>query len=264
MHTEDDMKQIVSLTLLFALALSLCACGGGADPAAMEESEWQLVSLDGSNPLPNSTVTLAFPEGELAGSAGCNSYGGPYSAQRDGSFEPGMVFSTLIACPSEDVMEQEARYLGLLTSARTWELAEDGSWLELRTPEGQTLRYRPLPPEPTASLEGTRWLLSSFSDGMTERSLITGSEISLELEGGELSGSAGCNSYGGSYTAGEGALDVGMLFNTEMACLEPEGLMDQESEYLSILGAATSFQIDGSTLRISTDDGLGLSYTAEQ
>jgi len=30
------MKQIVSLTLLFALALSLCACGGGADPAALE------------------------------------------------------------------------------------------------------------------------------------------------------------------------------------------------------------------------------------
>jgi len=52
---------------------------------------------------------------------------------------------------------------------------------------------------------------------------------------GQVTGSAGCNTYFGSYDANKSKLTIGVIAATEMYCLEPEGVMDQEQEYLKIL-----------------------------
>ena len=53
-----------------------------------------------------------------------------------------------------------------------------------------------------------------------------------------------------------------MLGNTEMWCGEPEGRMDQETEYLKILQAAKSYTVKGSTLTIDCGNNV-LIYTSE-
>jgi heat shock protein HslJ len=40
-----------------------------------------------------------------------------------------------------------------------------------------------------------------------------------------------------------------------MACLEPEGVMDQEQEYLAALEIADTYKIEGLTMEMRTADG---------
>jgi hypothetical protein len=47
-----------------------------------------------------------------------------------------------------------------------------------------------------------------------------------------------------------------------MACLEPEGLMDQEARYLELLAAVTGYQIFGERLWLEAADGQALVFYA--
>lgn len=84
------------------------------------------------------------------------------------------------------------------------------------------------------SLAGSNWTLVSI-DG---QAVADGTEITLAFdEDGRVGGSAGCNSYGGEYTFGDGSLTFGGLFSTMMAC--EDAIMQQESAYLAALQSAT-------------------------
>jgi hypothetical protein len=103
------------------------------------------------------------------------------------------------------------------------------------------------------TLEGTTWLLDKT---------IPGSEITALFANGQVSGSAGCNTYQGTYrstrAAGRNTIEIGPLATTRMMCDEP--LMDQESLYLAALEAATSYRIEGFTLTIVYPGGELLYY----
>jgi hypothetical protein len=47
-----------------------------------------------------------------------------------------------------------------------------------------------------------------------------------------------------------------------MACLEPEGLMEQEARYLELLAAVTSYQLFGERLWLEAADGQALVFFA--
>ena len=95
-------------------------------------------------------------------------------------------------------------------------------------------------------LEGTSWRLMTLGGS----SLIPGTEITLVFEKGQVHGSSGCNTYGGSYQVDGDKITMTDLYNTEMACMDPAGVMDQESEYLELLRDAQAFQIDEAELVI--------------
>jgi heat shock protein HslJ len=134
----------IVMTLLAGLTLLLAACagigGGSGDP--LDGTTWQLVSLEDVPPIAGTTLTATFENGELGGSAGCNSYGGNYQV----SGEPlsiDQLFSTLMACTDpQGVMEQEQSYLSLLGDAQGFELS-DGQ-LVIFASGGQTLTFAPL------------------------------------------------------------------------------------------------------------------------
>lgn len=80
-------------------------------------------------------VSAAFGEdGHVAGSAGCNRYGGTWFA--DGAaITIGPLATTRRLCPGPDgVMEQEAAFLAAMGRVATWRL--DGEQLELRSADG--------------------------------------------------------------------------------------------------------------------------------
>ena len=110
------------------------------------------------------------------------------------------------------------------------------------------------------TLEGVTWLLDKT---------VTGSEITAEFtaatatEDALVEGSAGCNTYRGTYVVrtraiGSNRMEIGPLATTRMAC--DQSLMDQESLYLAALEAATSYRIEGFTLTITYPGGELLFY----
>jgi len=106
-------------------------------------------------------------------------------------------------------------------------------------------------------LEDTDWILTSLKGGAP----IPGTEITLAIEGGEATGSTGCNTYFGSYTVGgTDTLTISPLGSTEMACLEPEGNMEQETENPNALRAATSFRLSATELEVHGAGGALLTF----
>jgi peptidyl-Lys metalloendopeptidase len=91
-----------------------------------------------------------------------------------------------------------------------------------------------------SALAGTEWVLVSLNGN----ALIEGKEVTMRFGDTSIEGSGGCNTYGGSYTASEDSLRLSDLYWTEMACVEPKGIMEQEQAYLRALNAAARYQID--------------------
>ena len=77
--------------------------------------------------------------------------------------------------------------------------------------------------------------------------------ITIEFKSAEngITGSAGCNTYFGSYAAAGNNLSIpGPVGVTEMYCMEPAGVMEQEQAYLTTLRLAESYEINGDEMRI--------------
>src|SRR5687768_9973691 len=72
-------------------------------------------------------------------------------------------------------------------------------------------------PATTEALSGRTFL----STGIEGAELAEGSQVRLTFEATRIGASAGCNQMSGEYEVADGALKVGMLAMTEMACEEP-------------------------------------------
>jgi heat shock protein HslJ len=101
------------------------------------------------------------------------------------------------------------------------------------------------------ALRDTAWELTSLAGS----DLLPGTTITLGFTADEISGSAGCNHYGGSYKISGDSLNLGDLYATEMGCLEPAGILEQETAYLAALGLAARYQIDGHRLELLDEAG---------
>lgn len=71
-------------------------------------------------------------------------------------------------------------------------------------------------------------------------------------------GVSACNTYGATIIGGPGTIEVGQVFQTEMAC-EPDSVMELESRYLAALAASTTAEIEGSEL-VLTGEGTALRF----
>ena len=83
-------------------------------------------------------------------------------------------------------------------------------------------------------------------------------------EDGQTGGSSGCNTFGGTYSAGDDgfiAIEVGSM--TEMACEEP--LMQLESAYVAALGSVDSSDVAGDRSELTlTGEDIALTFVAER
>ena len=102
-----------------------------------------------------------------------------------------------------------------------------------------------------AALAGTSWVLASLAGD----DVLSGTDVTAEFAEDQVSGSAGCNSYSGSYEADDGSdIDLDGPFAVTLRACEMD-VMDQESAFLAALEDAESFSIDGDELTIETGEG---------
>ena len=173
-------------------------------------------------------------------------YGAPYTV--DGSaLELGQRMMTLIGCgpPEGDV---ETEFLAALERVAGWRI-EDEELVLLDADDGELLRFEAATPVGS-------WQATGFLRGDAVTSPIAGTEITATFsDEGELTGSAGCNTYSGTYTTDGGAIEISTPAATRKLCPEPEGVMEQETAFLEALPTATRFRVDGKTLQLTREDG---------
>ena len=243
------------------------------NPADLLGTAWQLRSLNGSDLVEGSTITLAFLDESMAiGHAGCREYVFSYGADADGIHFPMQSMLGEEDCLQDEALwQQEGQYTDSFTWARSYRLRENQ--LELLTARGETLTFDALPEEANASLEGTVWRLTGFveqpqtasTDMPAPNVMVTGTipqtEITANFEGSEVNGSAGCNTYGGPYQQSNSQLTFGPLSQTRMAC--EQGIGEQEQRYLDILRGATAYRIMGNLLYVEAGDGQALIFATQ-
>jgi heat shock protein HslJ len=108
------------------------------------------------------------------------------------------------------------------------------------------------------SIEG-EWTVDLIVLDADEVQVIEGTTLTATFAAGEVTGSAGCNTFTGTYETDGTALSIGPLASTQMFCEDPLGTMDQEVAYLALLGGAQSFGVSGDTLELR--DGSGRRIT---
>jgi heat shock protein HslJ len=108
-------------------------------------------------------------------------------------------------------------------------------------------------------LAGTSWIVTRYNNGQEAVvSVIIGTEMTANFRAdGQLTGSAGCNNYFTSYTTDGNNITIGPAGSTQQFCSEPEGVMEQEQEYLTALQSAATYSSRGDSLDLRTASGAG-------
>lgn len=106
-------------------------------------------------------------------------------------------------------------------------------------------------------LAGTRWNVVNLNNGQDAVvGTIAGTTLTLEFDmTGRVSGNAGCNTYSANYRAGSSSLSIDPPTVTKLLCETPDGVMQQEQQYLTALQNAATFDINGNTLTIRDAGG---------
>lgn len=265
---RNNITTILTI-LLVTILLSGCAGDdddtdggtGDRDQPDLEGASWYLSLLNGDGLLLLSIITADFGEdGMVSGLAGCNGYKASYTVEGDrvSIAEP---VTTEASCRNL-LMQQESAYLDTLVSAVSYQIL--GTTLEMRDGEGRAmLVYDTALP---TNLPGTAWSLLEYSDDTGSIvPVLPGTSTTADFDdGGILSGSAGCNSYSGSYDVAAKLINIESVSMTEMYCAEPEGIMDQESQYLASLSRAAAYIIVGEAMALlSEDESLVATYKSE-
>jgi putative lipoprotein len=219
-------------------------------------TSWTVVSIAGSNTLPDAPPTMAFDAGgRIGGTGGCNQYSGPYTIDGD-AISIGDLASTLMLCEG-DRGAQETAFLNALRAAQTWRVTEEG---DLELGGASTIVARPADasgsPSPAASggLQGA-WDLVEL--GQTADLAHFVPTIEFAADGG-VSGFASCNTFQGTYTTDGATLTLGHLATTEIGCPRPASAI--EAAYLGALRGVSSWAIEPDG-RLLLDGAVPLRYT---
>ena len=110
-------------------------------------------------------------------------------------------------------------------------------------------------------LAGTHWRFAKVES----HDVPTGVSATLVFErNGHVSGHAGCNGYGGPWSASNGALHFGGMISTKMACLQPAGTMSTEHDVFAALRQTARVRIQNHRLMLLDANGSALATLEPQ
>lgn len=227
---------------------------GGSNPLAGHAYRSTGVTRHGvPRPLvAGTTVELhVTADGRIAASAGCNTFSGPV-AGTGGRLQTGLLSSTRMSCSAARTA-QDAWLHGFLSSGPSWRLI--GQTLLLTWRDTQIRLAEP-------GLFGTRWVVETLYPGQTATRVPAGASAHLTLDGkGGVTGSDGCNAFGGRAAVSDHTIVFSQVIHTMMAC---GGGPDQlERAVLAVLNAPlVNYALAGEHLTLTTPHDNGLRLTA--
>ena len=148
MAVEKAFLGVLTGTLRYAISgdrLTLTPVSGvplvfQAEPApSLLGVNWSVTGFNNGrhavvSPLPGTTLSMTFDQGQVHGSSGCNTYRAAYTSDGD-RLAIGPVVSTRKACSAEGVMQQEREFLAALESVKVWTIS--GGMLDVHRADGE-------------------------------------------------------------------------------------------------------------------------------
>lgn len=259
------MKTMGGAGVLFCLLLLGASCellidfdGKQVSHPPLEATEWILARLEGHGLVARTNITLDFADDIAGGYAGCNWYGGTYTATSGGlSFTEVGQTERLCQDPS-GVMEQERQYLEAFVQVQGYQVADDR--LELKNADDEVLlvyeRREELPMDPQDLID-TQWLLDSWNGAPP----LAGTRFIIAFQDGAASGYAGCRNFEATYEAEGDNLRVTSLSMTEVTASCSTQQWQQEGRYTTALSETRNFRLNGNQLDLLTVGGDVLVFT---
>ncbi|MDH3605597.1 MAG: META domain-containing protein [Acidimicrobiia bacterium] len=248
---RPNTVRYLAVGVLLALAATACGTDDQTNGDPLSGTRWEMTEVwDGSGLAPAEVTTigtLVFTDGIAGGFDGCNAYQSTYSLDGD-SVSFGEVILPGSACDPAYADQANAfiKAIGATTG-----FAATADSLKLTDTSGATqLVFRPATQLPLA---GVSWQVAWYGAGASP---LDGTQISLIFRtDGTLAGIAGCNDYSADYRVDGDQLAIRDLANTEKACLEPDGVMEQESDYLGAIQQTGAFSTSLIGLELLDVDG---------
>ncbi|MEN7972896.1 MAG: META domain-containing protein [Verrucomicrobiota bacterium] len=213
---------------------------------ALEDGVWEL-----KDRLPGTEVGIVFQGGKVSGLGGINRYSGSYVLEGSALALKQIVSTRIAGLPAE--MDQENQFLEKLAPVAKYRIV--GTELRLLDEAGRVVLV--FVPGKALGLTSVLWKATGVNNGKGGvASVLAGTEITARFEeSGSLSGSAGCNNYVSQYEITEEAVKIDGLGHTRKMCIKPEGIMEQEANYLKALERAATYRIEGKTLELCSAKG---------
>lgn len=201
----------------------------------------------------DSEIRLAFADGQLRITAGCNTMSGGYRLEGTRlTVEP--LAGTEMGC-EQALMDQDAWVAGLFTDPVRLTTGNDAALISgdvvLTLADRETS-------SPDRRLEGTRWVLDTLIDADTASSVPSGVEAYLQIDGGRVVLKDGCNTGSGTVEVSGDVLVVDQTTRTRIAC---PGAETVEGAFVAVFDGAATYAIEEDRLTV-THDGRGLGFRA--
>jgi heat shock protein HslJ len=229
----------------------------GALPAGRTFVSTGVTQAGTAKPLvTGTTIRLRILEGgRIAVQAGCNTAEGAARLEA-GTLVVDDLATTEIGC--EDALHQQDEWItGFFRGRPAWRLDGDnlvltGKDIELKMVDNAKDQGAARP------LVGTRWTVDTLVTAGASSSVPAGTAAFVTFgPDGTVTGSTGCNSFGGTATVDGHKITFGELVMTKMACDGAAG--DLEAHVLRVFDQKPlTYRIEGSTLVLEAPDGEGL------
>ncbi len=228
--------------------------------------------------LPDTRATVGYFWDRYAGFDGCNWFLGVYSADTEGSLRMMTPAQTPNICDTPPgLYEQSATYTSFMLNVTEY-VIEGEQFIANTVDDQRLLTYDPAKPVP---MLGPLWELKFWWQADRENWAPVVPTVATTIsfvEGGEASGSGGCNNYTVTY---EGDLQIEKVMEAtdtyaelptltfgpvaaQMAeCAEPEGIMDQEQGFFTSLSSvAYYFKMGGMMMMVDAEGMPVLMFAA--
>ncbi|MCI5224648.1 MAG: META domain-containing protein [Candidatus Electrothrix sp. AR4] len=139
-HRMKKRNILAVLVFCTSLIVSGCALVKPTDQT-LAGTSWEVTGYHNGQSIASvindaKTLTANFgTDGKMGGSAGCNSYSSPYTAEAaTNSLVLGRIISTKMACSQDGIMRQEQQFLAALRTVAIYHIG--GDTLILQTADG--------------------------------------------------------------------------------------------------------------------------------
>jgi heat shock protein HslJ len=247
--------KIQRIAAILTLGVLVAACSSGPGTGGqLEGTDWVLRSFQQDGTLAvvpeDQYADAEFRSQRVSGFSGCNTFDALYRAGgRTLLISEAAV--TFMAC-SDEANAFEAAYLAALQASRFY--SERRGTLTVFDADGATiLVFDAAPRNPVLG----NWIVDSYAtDDGAVTSPVEGTALTAVFGIATVGGSAGCNTYTGTYGTNGTVLRIGRLATTRIACADD--VMAQETAFLAAMEGAALVDRRGTTLTLTDRNGATL------
>lgn len=216
------------------------------------DARWSVATLAGK---PASRAgDISFSGGEVSGATSCNFFRGTARRSPPHDLEIIVGMMTRRGCSGE-AAELEREFLHVM--ARTHSFRVDGDTLSLADSSGTTMAV--LKRAERAQLEGQRHKIVSYLSNGGLYSIRPGSNPTITLANGKITGSTGCRRFHGHYALKGDTLEITAIESAPSATTCNDGNVDQDEGILAAVPKARTFDTNRNLIRLlETADGAAV------